>query len=109
MLCNKATKWLMLVFMQGLLACSPTTETLTEVRGVNDLKAVWLKRDYGATTSFVYSLYVVDSKASDELKEGEELLRTDSLEGAQTLWTSPTQLSVICLKGHVYKFENVFY
>ena len=104
-----AGKCFLLLLLAALVGCSHSTEQLAEVVGPNGIKAVWIKRDYGATTPFVYSLYVVASGSSYALKEGDELLRTDDIEGMATRWIEESALSISCVRGNIYKFENVFY
>lgn len=104
-----AHKCLVFSLLVALVACTHSTENVSELTNSDGVKAIWLKRNYGATTPFVYSLYIVDGKAPTDLKEGEELLRTDDFEGVLTKWTTSTSLSVSCLRGNIYKFENVFY
>lgn len=68
--------------------------------------AQWTQNSFGATTPFVYRLYVGSSSQEGAqallFAEKNEVLRTDEIVDSRITWEGATHVQISCLRGKVY-------
>lgn len=90
-----------------LLGCSASVTGEPEINKWNsskDVKAVVTKSGYGATTSFVYRVFV----SSTDNDGAQEILRADKLGTIDISWENDNTLLIQVPCGRIFKFQNFY-
>lgn len=66
--------------------------------------AVTIRTDYGATSSFLYNIYVVPVNAKPE--KGHEIFSADRLDGLEVVWREPKLLEIRYDEARIFHFSN---
>lgn len=99
----------MIALITILSSCSLSSPcNQTEVERVKStdgkVQAVLIKSDCGATTSVVYSVYMVG--AGKKAEEKDLLFKADHIEGFSLFWREPKFLEIKYKQARIFQFMN---
>ncbi|QOX77906.1 hypothetical protein FY034_02760 [Trichlorobacter lovleyi] len=92
-----------------VLGCNPVSrEELKRTTSPDSIvDAVLVQVNGGATTSFIYELYVVKKGAN--ITEGSALLRADHVDGLLISWRQPKLLDIKYAEARIHQFTNFWH
>ena len=97
-----------LIIMISLVVCGCDIVSREEVARIKSedsvVEAILVRANAGATTSYVYSLYIVP--AGEKKNKGNELFRADKVEGLDINWKENKYLEIKFKKGRIFYFKN---
>ena len=108
---NAATRLFFILSVVLLAACSndgpiESIQKLASPSGEYELQLA--KLNYGATVAYVYRLYVL--KSGQEIEDiDQDVLRMDNDTDFSFKWTDEDSISLQCIKGRIFKFNNFSY
>lgn len=99
---------LSLIIAISLLMCGcdiVSREEITRIKSTDSMvEAILVRANAGATTSYVYSLYIVPT--GEKKIKGNELFRADKVEGLDISWKENRYLEIKFKKGRIFYFKN---
>ncbi len=98
--------FLLLIVMMEMTGCDPVArEEMARISSPDfRVDAILIRANAGATTSFVFEVYIVQS--GDVLTEEHLLFRGDKMEGLKLRWVQSKLLTIQYEQGQIFHFSN---